>query len=174
MRITLEVTGPEDPAATGAAVELRTWLRGDPALRDRVERLAPAPPVAAPQEPEEPMEPMGGFGEIVSLLLQPGGLTVTLAAAVVAWLQTRRGSQTVTITRPDGTQVVVTSEGVRGLTPESSGELAERVARALQGGTEPAAEGQTSGEQASGAPSGEQASGTSGEQASGGRDPGRS
>ncbi|GAA4965007.1 hypothetical protein GCM10023238_35820 [Streptomyces heliomycini] len=39
---------------------------------------------------------------------------MTLAAGVVAWLQTRRGSQTVTITKPDGTQVVVTSQGVRG------------------------------------------------------------
>jgi hypothetical protein len=75
---------------------------------------------------------MGAFGAVIELLLQPGGLTVTLAAGVLAWLQTRRGSQTVTITKPDGTQVVVTSQGVRGLTPESSGELALEVARALE------------------------------------------
>ncbi|MFF6773724.1 hypothetical protein ACFY8W_09180 [Streptomyces sp. NPDC012637] len=117
MRITLEVTG------AGEALDLREWLRGDPELRDRVGRV----PAQAP-EPGA----MGGLGELVALLLEPGGLTVTLAASVVAWLQTRKGSQTVTITKPDGTQVVVTSEGVRGLTPESSGELAERVAQALR------------------------------------------
>ncbi|KIX79887.1 hypothetical protein SF12_01500 [Streptomyces sp. MBRL 601] len=65
------------------------------------------------------------------MLLQPGGLTVTLAAGVVAWLQTRRGGQTVTISRPDGTEIVVASQSVRGLTPESSGKLALEVARAL-------------------------------------------
>ncbi|MFI6731119.1 hypothetical protein NRF20_45765 [Streptomyces sp. R-74717] len=47
-------------------------------------------------------------------------------------MQSRRGNQTVTITRPDGTQVTVTSERVRGLTAEGTGGLAQRVAEALQ------------------------------------------
>ncbi|MEV5973947.1 hypothetical protein [Streptomyces sp. NPDC051921] len=118
MRITLQVTGPGD-----AALDLREWLRGEPGLRERVGR-GPSP------EPEPGA--MGALGEVVPLLLEPGGLTVTLAASIVAWLQTRRGTQSVTITRPDGTQVVVTSEGVRGLTPETTGDLARRVAEALE------------------------------------------
>ncbi|MFI8961202.1 hypothetical protein ACIGO8_03725 [Streptomyces sp. NPDC053493] len=134
MRITLEVTG------AGGALELREWLRGDPELRTRVGGATTGTPPEAEAEPEPEPGTMGGPGEIVSLLLQPGGLTVTLAASVVAWLQTRRGTQSVTLTRPDGTQVVVTSEGVRGLTPESSGELAERVARALEAPARPAPE----------------------------------
>ncbi|MFB7867297.1 hypothetical protein [Streptomyces sp. NPDC056069] len=117
MRITLQVTGSGD-----AALDLREWLRDEPGLRERVGR-GPSP------EPEPGT--MGSLGEIVPLLLEPGGLTVTLAASIVAWLQTRRGTQSVTITKPDGTQVVVTSEGVRGLTPETTGDLARRVARAL-------------------------------------------
>ncbi|MFJ3902836.1 hypothetical protein [Streptomyces sp. NPDC090025] len=125
MRITLEVSGPDGRDTGAETLDLREWLRGEPALRDRVGR--------APTPVPEPGA-MGGLGELVALLLEPGGLTVTLAAGVVAWLQTRRGSQTVTITRPDGTQVVVTSDGVRGLTPESSGDVAERVARALEAG----------------------------------------
>lgn len=119
MRIILEVTGP----AEDAALDLREWLRGEPGLRERVGRgTSPEPEPGA----------MGSLGEIVPLLLEPGGLTVTLAASVIAWLQTRRGTQSVTITKPDGTQVVVTSEGVRGLTPETTGDLARRVAEALE------------------------------------------
>ncbi|MEU1321145.1 effector-associated constant component EACC1 [Streptomyces tibetensis] len=118
MKIALEVSGTAEDAYA-----LRHWLRGDPELRPAVVPLVPTSP--APGS-------MGAFGAVIELLLQPGGLTVTLAAGVVAWLQTRRGSQTVTITKPDGTQVVVTSQGVRGLTPESSGELALEVARALE------------------------------------------
>lgn len=117
MDIALEVSG-----TAADAYELRQWLRDDPDLRPAVVPLVPASP--APGS-------MGAIGTVIELLLQPGGLTVTLAAGVVAWLQTRRGTQTVTITKPDGTQVVVTSEGVRGLTPQSSGELAQQVARAL-------------------------------------------
>ena len=123
MRITLKVTGPDGTAAPGGAADLREWLRGDPELRGRVGRGLAEPPAPGT---------MGAVGEAVSLLLEPGGLAVTLAAAVVAWTQSRRGTQTVTITKPDGTQVVVTSQGVRGLTPESSGDLAQRVAEALQ------------------------------------------
>ncbi|MFD9391168.1 hypothetical protein ACFWBB_10685 [Streptomyces sp. NPDC060000] len=118
MEIALEVGGTAEDA-----YDLRQWLRGDPELRPAVVRLVPAS--LAPGS-------MGAFGAVIELLLQPGGLTVTLAAGVVAWLQTRCGTQTVTITKPDGTQVVVTSQGVRGLTPESSGELALEVARALE------------------------------------------
>ncbi|MFE2264898.1 effector-associated constant component EACC1 [Streptomyces griseosporeus] len=118
MEVALEVSGTAEDA-----FELRQWLRGDPELRPAVVRLVPASP--APGS-------MGAFGAVIELLLQPGGLTVTLAAGLVAWLQTRRGDQTVTITKPDGTQVVVTSQGVRGLTPQSSGELAAQVARALE------------------------------------------
>nr|PPQ61257.1 hypothetical protein C5F59_34670 [Streptomyces sp. QL37] len=75
---------------------------------------------------------MGALGELISLLLAPGGPTAAVGAAVVVWLQGRRGNQTVTLTLPDGTQVVVSSEKVRGLTAEGTSELAERVAAALR------------------------------------------
>lgn len=126
MRITLEVSGAADTA--GASSDLRQWLRRDPELRGRIGRasvVAPAPGT------------MGATAELIPLLLAPGGLTAALAAAVVAWLQSRRGNQTVTITKPDGTQVVVTSEGVQRLTPEATGDLAQRVAQALQPPPEP-------------------------------------
>ncbi|KDQ70027.1 hypothetical protein DT87_23445 [Streptomyces sp. NTK 937] len=118
VEVALEVGGTAEDA-----YELRQWLRGDPELRPAVVPVVPASPTPGS---------MGTVGAVIELLLQPGGLTVTLAAGVVAWLQTRRGSQTVTITKPDGTQVVVTSQGVRGLTPESGGRLTLEVARALE------------------------------------------
>ncbi|MDX2624010.1 hypothetical protein AB0L83_05445 [Streptomyces sp. NPDC052071] len=125
MRATLAVSGGGD-AVAGASNDLRRWLGRHADLRHQILR-EPAR-VPAPGS-------MGATGELVSLLLAPGGLTAALAAAVVAWLQNRRGNQTVTITLPDGTQVVVSSERVRGLDAAGSGELAQRVAAALEQGT---------------------------------------
>ncbi|PAZ13901.1 hypothetical protein CLM62_20635 [Streptomyces sp. SA15] len=122
MRVTLAVdAGSGD--GVGAADDLYRWLRQDPELRAFVRREAPAAP---------PGGAMGALGELISLLLAPGGPTAAVGAAVVVWLQNRRGNQTVTITLPDGTQVVVSSEKVRGLTAEGTSELAEKVAEAIR------------------------------------------
>ncbi|WP_157847728.1 effector-associated constant component EACC1 [Streptomyces violens] len=118
MRVTLSVGSD-----SGACGDLRRWLLRDPELRSRT---------AGPSGAAPPPGTMGAAGELINVLLAPGGLTAALAAAVVAWLQNRRGNQTVTITRPDGTQVTVTSERVRGLTAEGSGDLARQIADALQ------------------------------------------
>lgn len=121
MRATLAVSGSVDSGG-GDPNDLRRWLRRDPELRARItSEPAPEPAPGA----------MGGAGELVSLLLEPGGVTAALGAAVVAWLQNRRSRQSVTITLPDGTCVTVSSESVRDLDARDSGELAQRVARAL-------------------------------------------
>ncbi|MET9370190.1 hypothetical protein ABZY00_20390 [Streptomyces griseoflavus] len=122
MRVTLAVASGDGDEA-GASEDLYEWLRQDPDVRPFVRREVPA----APEDGA-----MGALGELVSLLLAPGGPTAAVGAAVVVWLQGRRGNQTVTLTLPDGTQVVVSSEKVRGLTAEGASELAERVAAALQ------------------------------------------
>ncbi|MFJ9660564.1 hypothetical protein ACIRPR_21695 [Streptomyces griseoflavus] len=122
MRVTLAVASGDGDEA-GASEDLYEWLRQDPDVRPFVRREVPA----APEDGA-----MGALGELVSLLLAPGGPTAAIGAAVVVWLQGRRGNQTVTLTLPDGTQVVVSSEKVRGLTAEGASELAERVAAALQ------------------------------------------
>ncbi|MFH8973824.1 hypothetical protein [Streptomyces sp. NPDC017890] len=122
MRVTLSV-GAGDGDVAGACDDLYQWLRQDPDLRVFVRREVPAVPSGGA---------MGALGELISLLLAPGGPTAAVGAAVVVWLQNRRGNQTVTLTLPDGTQTVVTSEKVRGLTAEGASELAERVAAALR------------------------------------------
>lgn len=117
--------GGEPEAALG---DLRRWLRRDPELRDRLGREQPAEP--------KPAE-MGAVSDLLPVLLAPGGLTAALGAALVAWLQNRRGNQTVTITLPDATQITVTSENVRGLTAQGSGDLAQQIAATLQQGMRP-------------------------------------
>lgn len=130
MRVTLAVDAGGGRDGTEAADELYDWLRKEPDLRALVRREPAAPPSYGA---------MGALGELVSLLLAPGGPTAAVGAAVVVWLQNRRGNQTVTINMPDGTQVTVSSEKVRGLTAEGTSELAERVAEAIrrQGSAEP-------------------------------------
>ncbi|MFC8421218.1 hypothetical protein ACFUN7_10095 [Streptomyces sp. NPDC057236] len=131
MRVTLAVDAED---AAGALDDLYLWLREDPDLRALLRREVPAAP---------PSGAMGALGELVSLLLAPGGPTAALGAAVVVWLQGRRGTQTVTLSLPDGTQVVVSSEKVRGLTAEGAGELAEQVAAALRQDRNPPAAQET-------------------------------
>jgi hypothetical protein len=125
VEVTVAVSGPEDTAARPGADDLREWLLGDPELRGAVGRVA----VGAP-----PVGSMGAVGELLPVLLAPGGVTAALAAGIVAWLQSRKGSQTVTITRSDGTVVTVESQGVRGLTPGSSGDVVQRIVDALEAG----------------------------------------
>ncbi|MFF5156345.1 hypothetical protein ACFY3N_08840 [Streptomyces sp. NPDC000348] len=108
--------------AAGAGDGLYEWLRQDPRLRGLVRRETPVSP---------PAGAMGAWSELVTLLLAPGGPTAAVGAAVVVWLQNRRGNQTVTVNLPDGTQVVVASEKVRGLDSAGTSEVAERIARAL-------------------------------------------
>ncbi|MEU7047340.1 effector-associated constant component EACC1 [Streptomyces eurythermus] len=123
MRVTLAV-GSETGDHTGATDDLYAWLREDPELRALVRR---EPPAGAPAGA------MGGaWSELLTLLLAPGGPTAAVGAAVVVWLQNRRSNVTVTINQPDGSQVVISSEKVRSLTAEETGELARRVAAALE------------------------------------------
>ncbi|MFF1275064.1 hypothetical protein ACFVZC_16855 [Streptomyces marokkonensis] len=123
MRVTLSVDAGAGERAVGAGDGLYEWLRQDPRLRGLVRRETPVSP---------PAGAMGAWSELVTLLLAPGGPTAAVGAAVVVWLQNRRGNQTVTVNLPDGTQVVVASEKVRGLDSAGSSEVAERIARALQ------------------------------------------
>ncbi|MGK5546606.1 effector-associated constant component EACC1 [Streptomyces sp. URMC 127] len=131
MKATLTVSSPDTGTRTGPAAlnDLRRWLQRHPELRPHV-RQEPAP--------EPAPGTMGAASEFLTLLLAPGGATAALSAAVIAWLQNRRGNQTVTITLPDGTQVTVSTEKVRDLNARDSGELARSLAEALRRGELPA------------------------------------
>ncbi|WP_371681028.1 hypothetical protein [Streptomyces sp. NBC_01276] len=131
MELALSVTAsvPDDTgswtASAAALADLRRWLQRHPELREQLGRAQSAEPGAGE---------MGAVGELLPVLLAPGGLTAALGAALVAWLQSRRGSQTVTVTLPDATQITVSSENVRGLNAQDSGDIARQIAAALNGG----------------------------------------
>lgn len=124
MRIGLTVRADEqDPSPEAGSDDLRRWLAGQPGLRGRVRRdTASGPPPGA----------MGAGTDVILALLEPGGVVTVLAGAVVTWLQTRRGGRTVTLTRPDGTEITISSVEVGPLDARQASELAERLAAALE------------------------------------------
>ncbi|MEU6440882.1 hypothetical protein [Streptomyces sp. NPDC047046] len=98
MKVVITVHGEDvDPE------DLRRWLGRDPALRGKVRRAVDPTPRAGT---------MGLAADAVLALLAPGGVATVLAGALIAWLQTRKGSRTITITRPDGTEISVTTAQV--------------------------------------------------------------
>ncbi|WP_406187217.1 hypothetical protein [Streptomyces sp. NBC_01006] len=131
MQLALSVTSSDldgtgsQTASTAALADLRRWLQRHPELRDRLGRMHSAEPAAGE---------MGAVGELLPVLLAPGGLTAALGAALVAWLQNRRGNQTVTVTLPDSTQITVSSENVCGLSAQDAGDVARQIAAALHNG----------------------------------------
>ncbi|MFD8930862.1 effector-associated constant component EACC1 [Streptomyces mirabilis] len=125
MRIALTIRPDEESSGVGDGLheDLRGWLAAQPGLRGRVGRdTGSAPPPGT----------MGAGTDVILALLAPGGVATVLAGAVVAWLQARKGSQTVTLTRPDGTQITVSSTQVKPLDGQQAGELARQLAAALE------------------------------------------
>ncbi|GAA2820513.1 hypothetical protein RMN57_30110 [Kitasatospora sp. CM 4170] len=164
MRIVVSVEGGEQGGrADGGGVHgLRGWLAEEPALRGRVRRAGGTP------EPGS----MGVAAEALIALLEPGGVVAVFAGAVVAWVQTRRSSHTVTLTRPDGGRVTLSSRQVKGMTPHQIAELVGELAAAIDqapAGTG-AVSGTASGPGASGA--GESGTGEVGAPRHGGPDAG--
>ncbi len=107
----------------GGAAPLGTWLAREPQLRGRIRRRATGEPAAGT---------MGAATDLLTVVLEPGGVATVLAAALVTWVQRRTGNQTVTVTRPDGTTIAVAAEHVRGLDARQVGELAQQLARSLE------------------------------------------
>lgn len=124
MRVVITVRSDEpDGRAVGAndVHGLRRWLAETPALRGRVGRDA------------SPLDPgsMGAATEALVALLEPGGVASVFAGAVVAWVQTRRGSHTITVTRPDGSRISLSTSQVKKLTPEQIMDLTRELTAAI-------------------------------------------
>ncbi|MFC8423489.1 hypothetical protein ACFUN7_21910 [Streptomyces sp. NPDC057236] len=117
----------------GAAAELRTWLTDVPRLRGRVDRAERDDRAerngGAERDDRAPARTMGPAVDALVAVLEPGGVAAVFAGALVAWLQTRRSSHTISVTRPDGTRITLSSRQARALSPQEAADLAERLAR---------------------------------------------
>ncbi|MGW4024622.1 effector-associated constant component EACC1 [Streptomyces sp. NPDC005009] len=117
----------------GAAAELRTWLTDVPRLRGRVDRAEQDDRAerddGAEQDDGASARTMGPAVDALVAVLEPGGVAAVFAGALVAWLQTRRSSHTISVTRPDGTRITLSSRQARALSPQEAADLAERLAR---------------------------------------------
>ena len=123
MRITITVrdenTRRDGP---GPSELLRQWLNEQPELRGRTRRRTAAAP--APDE-------MGVAADALLALLEPGGVAAAFAGAVVAWAQTRRGSQTITLRQADGREITIVSTHVKGMDADRTADLARQLAADL-------------------------------------------
>ncbi|GGM63761.1 hypothetical protein GCM10011608_56350 [Micromonospora sonchi] len=122
MRLLVTVCGDESGAAEVAA-DLGKWLTDVPQLRGRIERA---------QRDEVPSGVMGSTADALLAVLEPGGVAAVFAGALVAWVQTRRSNYTISVTRPDGTQITLSSRQARALSPQEAADLAERLVRPPQ------------------------------------------
>lgn len=107
---------------SGALRELRRWLSEEPELRGRIRPHTPGP-----LRPDT----MGLEADALLALLAPGGVAAVFAGALVAWVQTRRGDQTITVTRPDGTTVTVSTTRLKGLDAEQNARFVRELAASL-------------------------------------------
>ncbi|MER5430190.1 hypothetical protein [Streptomyces sp. NPDC002588] len=122
MLLTITAQDEQPGASAGATHDLRAWLGRQRDLRGVITRAGGTPSPGA----------MGASTEVITALLVPGGVATVLASAVVAWVRSRAGKQTVTLTRPDGAQFTVTTEGVKDLTASQVSELVLKVASSLE------------------------------------------
>ncbi|SOD60113.1 hypothetical protein SAMN06297387_10218 [Streptomyces zhaozhouensis] len=115
MRFTVAVRGD----GADGVLELRRWLAAEPELRGRVRSGQPV---------VRRRDVMGTASDALTAVLEPGGVATVFAGALVAWLHSRRSNQTVTVTRPDGTEITVSSTRVRSLDAASVAELVRQLA----------------------------------------------
>ncbi|WP_329431184.1 hypothetical protein OG339_47430 (plasmid) [Streptosporangium sp. NBC_01495] len=84
--------------------ELHTWLGEEPELRGRVRLVESDPPPGA----------LGPVLEGLQIAFGAGGAVATVASVVIAWLGTRKGEVTVTVTRGSD-EVQISAKGIKGL-----------------------------------------------------------
>lgn len=105
MEVRLTVAGDD---ATAAMRSLEVWLAGHDELRGRVR-----PVVIAPQPGT-----MGSVAEVLMVTVGQAGMATAVASVLVSWIRRRSGKVSVNVTRPDGAEITLIAEHVRGLTTE--------------------------------------------------------
>jgi Effector Associated Constant Component 1 len=119
VEVELSVVG--GPAAMRS---LEAWLVGRDELRGRVRSVPAAPSPGA----------MGSLPDVLMVAVGQGGVVATAAASVwISWIRRQSGKVSVTAKRPDGAEITLTADHVRGLTGEEIPPLVTRLAAVLEG-----------------------------------------
>lgn len=117
----LRITGFD---TSGAVRSLQEWLVGREELQGRVRPVVRAPVPGA----------MGSTADMLVVALGHGGAATATASVLISWIRRQRGKISVTAKRPDGAEITLTADHVRGLAQEDIQPLVGRLAEALDGG----------------------------------------
>jgi hypothetical protein len=120
MQVRLTVAGDD---ATAAMRSLEVWLAGHDELRGQVE-----PVVMAPQPGT-----MGSVADVLMVTVGPGGVATAVASVLISWIRRQRGKVSVSARRPDGAEITLTADHVRGLTTEEIRALVTQLETTLNG-----------------------------------------
>ncbi|WP_327091075.1 hypothetical protein OIE66_10750 [Nonomuraea sp. NBC_01738] len=105
------------------ARDLYAWLREDGDLRGSVTM-------------SESRAPEGALGPVINgleIAFGAGGAAVTAANVLIAWLGSRKGEVSVTVSKnSDGAEVQVSAKGVKGLDLAATKALTEQIAEVLK------------------------------------------
>jgi membrane-associated two-gene conflict system component 1 (EACC1) len=120
MQVGLTVAGDD---ATAAMRSLEVWLAGHDELHGRVE-----PVMTAPQPGT-----MGSMADVLMVTVGPGGVATAVASVLISWIRRQRGTVSVSARRPDGAEITLTADHVRGLTTEEVRALVTQLEATLDG-----------------------------------------
>jgi membrane-associated two-gene conflict system component 1 (EACC1) len=120
MQVRLTVAGDDAPAAMRS---LEVWLAGHDELHGRVEPVGTAPQPGT----------MGSVADVLMVTVGPGGVATAVASVLISWIRRQRGKISVSARRPDGTEITLTADHVRGLTTEEVRALVTQLEATLNG-----------------------------------------
>jgi Effector Associated Constant Component 1 len=122
VEVSLTVAG-DDAAAAMRSLEL--WLEGQNELRGRVRAVVVAPQPGA----------MGSVADMLMIALGQGEVATAVASVLVSWIRRQSGKVLVRATRPDGSEITLTADQVRELSPQDVPSLVIQLAATLDGST---------------------------------------
>lgn len=120
MEVRLTVAG-DDP--TAAMRSLEAWLAGHDELRGRVRSVVMAPQPGT----------MGTVAEVLMVAVGHAGVATAVASVLISWIRRRSGKVSVNVTRPDGAEITLTADHVRGLTTEEVRSMVTQLEATLDG-----------------------------------------
>ncbi|MGH4002440.1 MAG: effector-associated constant component EACC1 [Pseudonocardiaceae bacterium] len=120
MEVRLTATGDD---AEAAMQSLEAWLAGHEELRGRLRLVATAP------QPDT----MGSVAEMLIITMGPAGVATAVASVLISWIRRQSGKVSVNVTRPDGAEITLTAEHVRGLTTEEVRSIVIQLEATLDG-----------------------------------------